>query len=236
MVTHGFRNQTNVPAKNNNCNAKRMMMGITDSLLQTSLEDIYVPGVAIGHRIISVGDESALLPEEAHAFANSVIKVRRASGAARIVARELLGPLIGQSKNALPKSASGAPIWPEGVVGSLAHDSTIAIAAIGMRHAVVAVGIDIEPAEFLPPNLLHLIATPRERYNISADPYRGRLLFVAKEAVYKAVHPLDHEFLEHHDVEIDFAARKAFARNGRTVDFRFCISTHIVAVAFILAS
>ena len=49
-----------------------------------------------------------------------------------------------------------------------------------------------------------MVATRKERLKISDDPFRGRLLFVAKEAVYKAVYPLDQAFLDHHDVEIDF--------------------------------
>jgi len=36
-----------------------------------------------------------------------------------------------------------------------------------------------------------------------------------KRAVYKAVYPLDQRFLDHHDVQINFADRKAVVRNGR---------------------
>ena len=194
-----------------------------------------MPGIVIGHRLISDSDECSLLPEEAGAFAGGVIKGRRASGAARIVARALLAQLGCSSTTALPKSISGAPIWPQGIVGSLAHDSRFAIAAVGRRHDVAALGIDIEPADELPFEL-DLIATPRERLKIGSDRHIGRLLFTAKEAVYKAVHPLDNVFLEHHDVEIDFDARKATVRGGRVLDLRFCISTSLVTVAFIRGS
>lgn len=60
--------------------------------------------------------------EEAKAFDGSVTKVRRASGAARIVARQLLARL-GCAQTELPKESSGAPRWPFGVVGSLAHET-----------------------------------------------------------------------------------------------------------------
>jgi 4'-phosphopantetheinyl transferase EntD len=197
-----------------------------------SIDQIVEPGIVVGKRLISDGDERALLPEEADAFASSVVKRRRASGAARIVARELLGELGCSNMTALPKAPSGAPIWPDGIVGSLAHDSQFAIAAVGRRQDVAALGIDIEPAESLPFEL-DLIATPRERLRISSYRYIGRLLFTAKEAVYKAVHPLDNIFLEHHDVEIDFDARKATVLGRRVVDLRFCISTSLVTMAFI---
>ena len=53
--------------------------------------------------------------------------------------------------------------------------------------------------------------------------------------MYKAVYPLDQVFLEHHDVQIKFAERKAIVRSGRTVELRFCIATHLVALAFLPA-
>ena len=175
------------------------------------------------------------MKEEVPAFAASVVKVRRASGAARIVARQLLTQL-GHANCALPKGAAGAPVWPAGIIGSLAHDSRVAVAAVGMRADVGALGIDVEPAECLPSELLDLVATPQERLKLGDDAYRGRLLFVAKEAVYKAVHPLDQMFLEHHDVEINLAERKAVVRNGRVVELRFSTSAHhLVALAFLRA-
>src|SRR5690242_10463304 len=95
---------------------------------QPAIESLSVPGVAIGHRLITAGDEAALLPEEASAFAASVVKVRRASGAARLVARHLLRGL-GHPGCALPKTSSGAPLWPPGIIGSLTHDDHLALAA-----------------------------------------------------------------------------------------------------------
>src|SRR5437588_147971 len=208
------------------------MIMTVDPLLQSAIDALSFPGVVIGHRLIMPGDEDALLPQEAHAFASSVVKVRRASGAARIVARQLLAQL-GYAPCALPKAPSGAPIWPAGVVGSLTHDSRVAVAAVGTSRDVGALGIDVEPAEILPSELLDMVATPHERLKIDDDPYGGRLLFVAKEAVFKAVYPVDQTFLDHHDVQVDFADRKAVVRNGRIVELRFCTSAHLVALAFL---
>jgi 4'-phosphopantetheinyl transferase EntD len=189
----------------------------------------------IGHRLIRPGDERALMPEEAGAFVSSVVQVRRASGAARIEARQLLARL-GCTPSAVPKAPSGAPIWPNGIVGSLAHDPHVAVAVVAFRRDFAGVGIDIEPAEALPVDLLDLVATPVERRNISGDPSGGRLLFAVKEAVYKAVYPLDQIFLDHQDVEIDFVNRKAIVRNSRIVDLRFCVATRLLALAFLPVS
>jgi 4'-phosphopantetheinyl transferase EntD len=201
--------------------------------LSAAIERLAIRGAGIRHRVIVDGDEHALLPAEAGKFASSVTKVRRASGAARRAARELLSEL-GHVDAALPRSATGAPVWPAGIVGSLAHDATVAIAAVARRDAIAALGIDIEPLEPLPFKIDD-VATARERRSLPGGWYVGRLLFAAKEAVYKAVHPLDGRFLEHHDVEVDFASGHAVVRGGRTVDLRFVLADHIVTVAFLYA-
>jgi len=155
---------------------------------------------------------------------------RRASGAARHVARELMTRL-GYAELPIPKDASGAPVWPAGLTGSMAHDERIAVAAVGLRRDFAAVGIDVEPAVPLPADMLELIATPRELRAIADDPLRGKLLFAAKEAVYKAINPLDGVFLEFHDIEVDLAGRKATTRTGRVLALRICMSSHVVVLA-----
>jgi 4'-phosphopantetheinyl transferase EntD len=127
------------------------------------------------------------------------------------------------------------PIWPHGIVGSLAHDSEVAVAALAMRRDYLSLGIDIEPANSLDPELFDMIATAPERQMIQDDPRQGRLLFAIKEAVYKAVYPLDGIFLDHHDVEVSLTAGNASVRRGRIVSFRYCVASHIVVVAFIPA-
>jgi 4'-phosphopantetheinyl transferase EntD len=202
--------------------------------LQPAIDALAVPGIMIGYRTILPGDENALMPEEIAAFNQSVLAVRRASGAARIVARQLLSR-IGVAERALPKGRRGAPVWPDGIVGSMSHNSSIAVAAVALRRDFIALGIDVEPAEALPSELLDYVATPQEKMRIGEDPYRGRLLFVAKEAVYKAVYPLDEIFLDHHDVSVSLNNRKAVVNNGRVVNLEFCLSQHLLAVAFLRA-
>jgi 4'-phosphopantetheinyl transferase EntD len=209
-------------------------MAVPDEPLDVPLALPSVPGIMMAYRVIASGDEHALLPEEAPAFAASVVKVRRASGAARLAARELLARL-GHPQCPVPKGPAGAPVWPPGLVGSLSHDDEIALAAVARSRDFRAVGIDVEPAAPLPADLLDIVATARERPGLAADPLRGRLLFAAKEAVYKAVFPLDGEFLEHHEVEIDVAGETARVRNGREVELRLSTSSRLIALAFIAA-
>ena len=179
----------------------------SDPVLQNSIDALAVPGVLIGHRLISHGDELALLPEELRAFANSVDKVKRASGAARIVARRLMAQL-GQPQQAVPKAASGAPVWPPGL-GRLA----------GAQRSGCRRGAGTTNGFFQPGNRCGARRAARRgsfgsgrnrepsARAIADDPYGGRLLFAVKEAVYKAVYPLDGVFLEHHDVEVNSVPR-----------------------------
>ena len=66
-------------------------------------------------------------------------------------------------------------------------NSNVGVAAVALQRDFVSIGIDIEPAEALPPEIVKTIATPREQLALNAYAYGGRLLFVAKEAVFKAV-------------------------------------------------
>ncbi len=177
----------------------------------------------------------ALRPDERDSFAQSVLKVQRASGAARSVARMLLSRL-GYGQPSILRSESGMPLWPAGIVGSLAHDSEVAVAAVAMQHDYVSVGIDVEPATPLDADLLPVIATVRERERIGDNLVRARLLFCVKEAVYKASYPVDRLFLDHHDVEVDFDLGSAVTCSGRLVHFRTNTAARLVALAFMPAA
>lgn len=96
----------------------------------------------------------------------------------------------------------GAPILPDGWVGSVSHKGTFAAALVapaGRGH----VGVDLELAA--PPRLdiAPRILTPRE---LAALPDRGRavtLRFAIKEAIYKAVAPYVRRYVGFTEVELD---------------------------------
>jgi 4'-phosphopantetheinyl transferase EntD len=201
-----------------------------DAALERAIAAMAPPEILIAHRVISPDDESALLPGEAATMNRRPLAAQRASAAARIVVRPLLASL-GHPRCAVPSGPSGAPQWPDGIVGSLAHDDEVAVAAVARRSLVGAVGIDVEPATVLPSDLVDLVATARERLALADDPTRGRLLFAAKEAVFKAAHPLDGIFLEFHDIEVDLATRTARTRNGHGLRLRYCLAPRIVVLA-----
>lgn len=147
-----------------------------------------------------------LFPEEEASIACAVEKRRREFAAGRLLAREALGRL-GVAPGALPVGEGRAPRWPQGVVGSIAH--TRGLCAVAVAHAGAAVaglGVDVEPDVPLKDALLQRIALPAERDRLAraGDPARlGKLLFCAKEALYKAQYPATRTFLGFHDVELE---------------------------------
>jgi 4'-phosphopantetheinyl transferase EntD len=200
--------------------------------LTAALARLGPPGILVGHRIIAAGDENGLQPGEATYSSLGAVSARRQSGAARIVARQLLGNL-GVHHAVIVSSHRGAPSWPTGIVGSLAHDACIAVAAVAPSNGFLAVGVDVEPAEPLPPELIETVATPTERWRYDKDILQSRVLFAIKEATYKATNPLDGAFLDFQDVIVDLRAKKAFIRNGRVVDFVVNVVPRIVALAYL---
>lgn len=188
--------------------------------------------IGIALRPISDGDETALFPTEAVRHTFSVAVVRRRSGAARIAARALIR-VMGESVVPIPNTADGMPIWPRGLVGSLAHDHTIAVAAIARSNEYASLGVDIEPDEPLPSHLVEIISTRSERDMYSKKQLERRDLFVLKEATYKASYPLFSQFLDFHDIEIDLFNAVAFVPR---LNARFDVLLHregpIVGLSF----
>jgi 4'-phosphopantetheinyl transferase EntD len=175
-----------------------------------------------------------LLPAEAAEHRSSVLKVRRQSGAARALARELLQE-FGFGDSVLPRMESGAIQWPAGIVGSLAHDDEVSVAAVAWDHEIIALGVDVEPAMLLPQRLARIVATRRERDRYGPSVTRTRLLFSLKEAVYKAQHPLDGALLDFQDVEIDLDSRFGTTPNGRCFALRFVTHPRVVTIAYLPA-
>jgi 4'-phosphopantetheinyl transferase EntD len=199
------------------------------------IKSIAEPSILIGHRFILHGDEGALRLEEAVCFQGAVSKVRRQAGAARIVARQLLSRL-NYNDVGIAKTSSGAPLWPAGIVGSLAHEERVALAAVARKGDFLSLGVDIESAEELPEDLVGIIATSTERSRYGQLFLRGRQLFAAKEAVYKAIFPLDQCFLDFHDIEVELQQQVARVSYGRTVAVKVSEGSHVIALAFLRSS
>ncbi len=192
-------------------------------------------GVVIDARRIEPGDEAAFVDSGDVATTVNLSR-RRASGAARIIARRLLGELRSDPAATLARSPSGAPLWPEGIAGSLAHDDEWAIAAAARRarlvgRSVKGLGVDIEPAETLPADLVAHVLSDEEGRRTRGDGVIGRLIFACKDAVYKAIHPLDGSPLEYSDIEIRLDDSTAMLCDGRSLHLFTSGGARLVAVA-----
>ena len=136
---------------------------------------------------------------------------RREFATARACARTAMARL-GLPETAVLRGPRGAPQWPEGVTGSITHCAGYRAAAVALTRDVVSLGVDAEPNEALPDRgMLELIALDQERARLGelAAVIPGiswdRLLFSAKESVYKAWFPLARSWLgfESADIVID---------------------------------
>ncbi|MDX8534547.1 4'-phosphopantetheinyl transferase superfamily protein [Mesorhizobium sp. VK25A] len=199
--------------------------------VERALTGFAPPGMITGCRLIRTGDEQYLLPAENASIAARDRRARAASGAGRQVVHGLLRRL-GCAEPAVPRGQLGNPIWPAGIIGSIAHDDDLAVAVAARSDAMRSVGVDIEPALPLPPELEAIVATPQDRQG-DLDPGTGsRVLFAAKEAVYKASFPLDGRVLGFEDIAVDLESGKAVTSSGRRLTVRFAISPRILALAY----
>jgi 4'-phosphopantetheinyl transferase EntD len=182
------------------------------------IEEILPPPVAAAE---SFGDITGapLFPEEEALLARAVDKRRREFTTARACARTALAGLGVPAAPILP-GLRGAPTWPPGVVGSMTHCAGYRACAVARASDLAAIGLDAEPNEPIPADVLRLIADVGERTwvadlqatapGVSWD----RLLFSAKESVYKAWFPLTSQWLNftQASLTVDPAARTFAAR------------------------
>jgi 4'-phosphopantetheinyl transferase EntD len=202
----------------------------SEASLLSAMTSMAPPGIRVGCRTIRAGDEDLLLPDERRAVTTRDLQARRASGAARHVARGLMADL-GHPAVAIGRERMGQPVWPAGVVGSLAHDHVMAVAAGALSPDAVSLGIDVEPAEPLPDDAVVLVMTAGDEPGTASRHLAGRILFAAKEAIYKAVHPLDGIILNHDDVVVSLIASYGRTRTGRGARLYWCTSPRIVVLA-----
>ena len=145
-------------------------------------------------------DPGALHDEEAVAIERAVDKRRRHYAAGRILARRLLGELGTDPGFALVRGDDGAPQWPAGIVGTISHTSRLAAVAVARRSDVRGLGLDVESDAPVSPEVEHMVCTPAER---GLPPALVKVVFAAKEAVYKAQYPLTGARLGFADVRVE---------------------------------
>ncbi|MGN9757611.1 4'-phosphopantetheinyl transferase family protein [Streptomyces sp. SD31] len=169
------------------------------------------------------GDEeplnAALYPEEEAVVAKAVGKRRREFAVVRSCARRAMEKLGVPPQPILPGDR-GAPGWPAGLAGSMTHCDGYGAAALVRAPDLASLGIDAEPHQTLPEGVLPAVALPAEgdRLRRLAGDHPGihwdRLLFSAKESVYKAWFPLTGKWLDFTEADIDVFADPGDRHSG----------------------
>lgn len=98
------------------------------------------------------------------------------------------------------------PKFPTGTVGNIAHSKRLAFAAAGKSEDFLGIGVDILPVNAVSSKVAKKALLEEEQKVVSmrGDPNLNTVYFCAKEAVYKAVHPLTLESLTLPDAHVDF--------------------------------
>jgi 4'-phosphopantetheinyl transferase EntD len=144
-----------------------------------------------------------LFPEEEGHIVSAVATRRREFMTGRACARMALREL-GIAPMAIGRGKRGEPLWPAGVVGSITHCANYCACAVAKTTEVISLGIDAEVNAPLPPRVLERVAFGRERDRVAVvdEIHLDRLLFSAKEAIYKAWFPLTERWLSFEDVDL----------------------------------
>lgn len=160
--------------------------------------------------VVTVEASEALAREPMHpdeaALAVSMSEARQQEFAlGRACARHALARL--GVRGPVLRSHDRAPIWPEGVVGTLTHCDGFCAAAVARRDSVVALGLDAELDTPLRDRVGERVCTASERAHVTGlpilEPARWeKLVFSAKESFYKAYFGLTQTFLGFQDVEL----------------------------------
>lgn len=199
-----------------------------------------LPRAAVGVETYGDPPDADLFPEERAFVAHAVEVRRREFATVRWCARAGLSRL-GLSRVPILPGERGAPTWPEGVVGSMTHCAGYRAAAVAWAADLRCLGVDAEPDEPLPPGVLELVSRPAERAWLRESPisHADRLLFCAKEAVYKAWFPLARRWLGFEEAEVTlhdgtFTARILASGPLSTVVGRWAVHKGVIGAAVVV--
>jgi 4'-phosphopantetheinyl transferase EntD len=174
------------------------------------IADLLPAGAAVGEAFCDVPGELPH-PQEQPLIARAVSARRSEFVTARRCAREALTRL-GLPPVAILAGPRGEPVWPDGVTGSITHCAGYRAAAVAHRSTVASLGIDAETHAPLPDGVIDAVTGPAERTRLAALTDRhpaicwDRLLFSAKESVYKAWFPLTRRMLGFEEADVSFDA------------------------------
>lgn len=152
--------------------------------IEAAVSALFPQDVAVALCSLTAADAGDLWPEERAAMAGAVPHRQAEFAAGRQAARTALAA-IGHGATALPMGPDRAPIWPEGIAGSISHAAGFAVAVV--RHGA-PLGVDIEDDSPLSEDLWPILTSPEERAAFPPEEIGRHVcrVFAAKEALFKA--------------------------------------------------
>ena len=126
----------------------------------------------------------------------------------RICAGEVLSKLGARGQPVLQDSQTREPLWPEGISGAITHSGKWAAAAAGKTSDVLGIGIDLEDLERqVDSRISRHVCIPEEQkwlQECEEDFLEKNLkiIFSAKESIFKAFFPYTRTYLHFHDARI----------------------------------
>lgn len=117
---------------------------------------------------------------------------------------------LGRLPQPVGRGPAGEPLWPAGLVGSITHGAGICAAAVGERsNALAGLGIDVAPNRPLGDRVARRVLPGSSWPGPDGAPdgvHWDSVVFSAKEAVFKAWHPLTATFLQFSRARLDVLA------------------------------
>lgn len=207
------------------------------------------PSVSVGYARPAMGNAADLLPAELPCTAGMVPQRRNEFAAGRAAVR-MAAMADGSEQFAVPMGVDRAPVWPTGIIGSIAHSQDICLAAISRSKRYAAIGIDIEPDVPLPPDIAAEIVHEGDGLELEsgAAPLAKHCdvsVFSAKEAAYKCQFSLTGSVLgfdalsirlmpQAHSFVARFEENVGSFRAGDTLDGGYAlVGGHVLTVASI---
>jgi 4'-phosphopantetheinyl transferase EntD len=144
---------------------------------------------------------------------------RRAEFAAGRYCARLALARLGVTPAPIPVGPGRAPAFPPGITGTISHAAGLAAAAVARTPRLL--GIDIEAALDLPAEVLGRVCAPAEIALGPDDLPPGvwaRVVFSAKESVYKAVAGAAGRFIDFDEVRVTQVAGTRLAVVGAAPD------------------
>ena len=126
----------------------------------------------------------------------------------RICAREVLSKLGTLGQPVLRDPQTREPLWPEGISGAITHSGNWAAAAAGKTSDVSGIGIDLEDLERqVDSRISRHVCIPEEQkwlQECGEDflEQNLKIIFSAKESIFKAFFPYTRTYLHFHDARI----------------------------------